>query len=371
MLFQNVLQSIALACMASSALASPVAHLHHLHKREVVHVTETVIVTVGAATVDTTPTTAATESTTLAQDVTSGTATDFIYTLATPSPSSTESSSTEESTSTSSTAAAATSSSSSSSSGSFTAGSKGITYSPYNDDGTCKDLSSVTSDLAKLSDYELIRLYGVDCNQVENVLQAKGSNQKLFLGIFYVSDIAGGVKTIASAIESYGSWDDVYTVSVGNELVNNGEATASQIGDYISTAQSALSSAGYSGPVVSVDTHVAIINNPELCEYSDYIAFNAHAYWDGGVTGDEAGAWLLLQMQRVSTACNKNVLCVESGWPHEGSTYGVAVASSSEQSAAISSIESTCGDATIVFNAFDDLWKDAGSYGVEKYWGIY
>lgn len=360
-----------LALSASTALASPVAHLHHMHKRDVVHVTETVIVTAGAVGTALPDAPAPTQATLDAQ--TEGTQTAYAYQVtaaATPSPAP-EAASTE---STSSAAAEATSSASApaDNSGSFSAGTKGVTYSPYNADGTCKDLNSVKSDFSKLQDYSLIRLYGVDCNQVENVLQAKGDNQQLFLGIFFMDQIEQGITQMANAISTYASWDCVNTVSIGNELVNSGAATPAQIGSYVSTGRSLLKSHGYNGPVVSVDTHVAIINNPELCEHSDYIAFNAHAYWDGSVVGADAGPWLLLQMQRVWSACgqSKSTLCTESGWPHQGQANGVAVANSEEQHAALSSISSTCGSDTIVFNAFDDMWKNPGPKDVEQFWGF-
>lgn len=396
MLLTSVLQSLALALSVS---ASPVAHLHHAHKRDVVHVTETVMVTVGGANTNFDQAPAATQ-TTIDSQPTEGTQTAYAYqvtvlqdsddnntaTASTSTPvknfetqaAAAAATSSEETTSSSTSAAPASTSSSSSSSsnddtsGAFSAGSKGLTYSPYNSDGTCKDLESVKSDLEKLADYSLIRLYGVDCNQVENVLQAKKDGQKLFLGIFFVDQLEEGLEQIANAINSYGSWDDVHTVSIGNELVNDGSATPSQIGSYVSQGRSILKSHGYNGAVVSVDTHVAIINNPELCQYSDYIAFNAHAYWDGSIVGADAGPWLLLQMQRVWSACGgKDVLCTESGWPHAGDNNGVAVASKDVQAAAIKSIQTTCGDDTIVFTAFDDLWKQPGSKNCEQYWGIY
>jgi exo-beta-1,3-glucanase (GH17 family) len=371
MLFKNVLKSLIVASIASETIASPVAHLHHAHKRDVVQVTETVIITVGGANTDLAQAPAATQTTIDQQ--TDGTQTAYAYQVTVAATSSsadvkafeTQALSAADSTATA-TAQAATVNSG------FSGSSKGITYSPYNADGTCKDLSAVKADLAKLSQFSLIRLYGVDCNQVENVMQAKHAGQKLFLGIFFMDQIAAGISQLSNAVKTYGSWDDVYTVSIGNELVNSGAASPAQIGSYIATGRSLLTAAGYNGPVVSVDTHVAIINNPELCQYSDYIAFNAHAYWDGTVTGSDAGPWLLLQMQRVWSACGgKNVLCTESGWPHSGQNNGVAVASPSEASAAISSIGSTCGSDTIVFNAFDDLWKNPGAKGVEQFWGVY
>lgn len=263
--------------------------------------------------------------------------------------------------------------SSSSSSNVPAGGAKGITYSPYNADGTCKNAGDVASDMSKLSDYGIIRLYGVDCNQVENVLQAKTSSQKLFLGIFFVDQIQQGVDTISSAISQYGSWNDVDTVSIGNELVNGGQANADQVGQYVSTGRSALKAAGYSGPVVSVDTFIAVINNPDLCQHSDYMAVNAHAYFDQNTAAPDAGAWVLQQIERVYTACggSKDIVITESGWPTQGQTLGLAVPSQENQAAAISSIKEKCGASTFLFNAFNDYWKADGAYGVEKYWGLH
>ncbi|TID19824.1 hypothetical protein CANINC_003707 [Pichia inconspicua] len=374
MLLSTVIQSLILAL---SVNASPVNHLHHAHKREVVHVTETVVVTVGGNGQDIA---APAPTQAVVEPQTEGTQTAYAYQV-TVAPEAADSTATAQVKNFEAQAAAPAQtqaqaqndeSNQNSAPTAHNAGSLGITYSPYNADGTCKDLNAVKSDLSKLSNYQLIRLYGVDCNQVENVLQAKSPNQKLFLGIFFVDQLDAGISQLSNAIHTYGSWNDVHTVSIGNELVNQGAKSPSQIGALVASAKSQLQAAGYSGPVVSVDTHVAIINNPELCQYSDYIAFNAHAYWDGTIVGKDSGAWLLLQMQRVWSACGgKNVMVVESGWPHAGDSNGVAVASPSEQSAAISSIQSTCGDDTIVFNAFDDLWKAPGSKNCEQFWGIY
>lgn len=250
---------------------------------------------------------------------------------------------------------------------------KGITYSPYTDNGGCKDLEVVKRDLAKLTEFDIIRLYGVDCDQIENVLQAKTEGQKLFLGIFFMDLINAGVYQIRDAINAHGSWDDVYTVSIGNELVNNGAATVEQIASYLKEARSALRANGYTGPVVSVDTHVATINNPGLCELSDYIAINAHAYFDFNTEASNSGPWLLEQIQRVWTACGgkKDVMVCETGWPHQGDIYGRAIASPEAQAAAISSIKSSVTDSIILFTAFDDLWKADGNQHCEKYWGLY
>lgn len=392
MLFSKLINAAAVAAtLIGSTVAQPVQHAHNQHKRGVVVVTqtETVIVTAGQnqvvggqsttvtfSTVNTDLAAPSSESTTVTREapVVGASSASFSYSA---DPTTTLASSADDETSTAVVSSTSTGSSTSaastpSSSGNWSSG-KGITYSPYTSSGACKSLSEVKSDLETIKGYEIIRLYGVDCNQVENVLQAKADGQKLFLGIYFVDAIEAGISQIASAIESYGSWDDVYTVSIGNELVNSGEASVSQIAQYVKTGRSALTSAGYSGPVVSVDTHVATINNPGLCEISDYVAINAHAYFDYNTEASGAGDWLLLQIQRVWTACgaNKSVFVTETGWPSKGDTYGKAVASKDAQTAAIDSIRSTVGDDAILFTAFNDLWKADGAQNCEKYWGLY
>lgn len=250
---------------------------------------------------------------------------------------------------------------------------KGVSYSPYTDGGDCKTAAEVASDLAQLTEFEIIRLYGVDCNQVENVLAAKTSSQTIFQGLYFMDQITSGVETISAAITSTGSsWSDFNTISVGNELVNDGEATVAQVAAYVEEAKTALTSAGYTGDVVAVDTFIAVINNPGLCDISDYMAVNAHAYFDYNTAAANAGPWVLEQIQRVWYACNgqKNVLITETGWPYSGETYGAAIASSDAQSAALTSIQDTCGNDVFLFSAFDHKWASPGAYGIEQYFGI-
>ncbi|KAF0267218.1 hypothetical protein FOG51_04036 [Hanseniaspora uvarum] len=250
---------------------------------------------------------------------------------------------------------------------------KGVSYSPYTDSGDCKTASEVASDLSQLTEFEIIRLYGTDCNQVENVLAAKSSSQTIFQGLYFMNQITADVGTISAAIESTGaSWSDFNTVSVGNELVNDGEATVDQVAAYVAEARTALSSAGFTGNVVAVDTFIAVINNPGLCELSDYMAVNAHAYFDYNTAAADAGPWVLEQIQRVWYACNgeKSVLITETGWPYAGDTYGAAIASTEAQSAALSSIQDTCGDDVFLFSAFDNKWASPGAYDIEQYFGI-
>jgi len=107
-----------------------------------------------------------------------------------------------------------------------------VAYSPYTSSGGCKDVSAIASDLQTItaSGFQAIRLYGVDCNQVSNVLSAlesTGSDLKLFLGVFDLGTAASQASTIISALG--GDWSRVITVSVGNEPVNQGLATPATV----------------------------------------------------------------------------------------------------------------------------------------------
>lgn len=347
-------KSLVSAATVALAAAAPLQHQHHEHKRDVKVVTQTTVVIAGVdgsvtTTVPQATNTDAPSTTVVAQGQPSG----FTNPSSFDAPSATGGSTSQPSV------------------GAGSSGAKGITYSPYSDDGGCKSASQIASEIEQLSGYSIIRLYGVDCDQVNAVMAAKSSSQKIFAGIFDVANIESGVESLASAVKANGGWDHVHTVSVGNELVNGGQASVSQVGDYVSTAKSALSSAGYSGPVVSVDTFIAVINNPGLCKFSDYIAVNAHAFFDGNVAADDAGEWVLQQIQRVALACgSKSVFITETGWPSKGDSNGAAVPSESNQKAAVKSITSACGNDVTLFTAFNDLWKADGPFNAEKYWGI-
>ena len=257
-------------------------------------------------------------------------------------------------------------------------GALGITYSPYTKSDQCKTSSEVASDIALLSNYELIRLYSTDCSGIENVLAAMSSNQKLYLGLWNIDtqSVQNGLQEIKTAIAtSSRGWSAVHTIAVGNERVNAGAATVDQMQTAVDTARTWLKSnaAAYTGYVVTVDTLVAYVGNPQLCEMSDYLAVNSHPYWDGGVQPSNSGPWLLQQISNLQNVCgtSKEVLITETGWPTQGDSYGSCVPSVPNQVAALKSIVSSLGSKAIVFTMYNDYWKDPGAYNVEQHWGIF
>lgn len=257
----------------------------------------------------------------------------------------------------------------------------GIAYSPYNADGTCKTGSRVISDFRKIaSQYGLVRIYGVDCGQVATVVSAaKSTGLKLFLGIFDLDGLEKQIQELVDAVYAHGDWSVVESVSVGNELVNNGQATAQQVVNAVAATRQSLRSAGFRGSVVTVDTFIAVLRNPDLCDYSDFCAMNIHPFFDPNTPAAAAGKFVYNQIaavRKVLRSPNQRIVVTETGWPWQGSANGQAVPSKDNQRVAIASIKSVFGTGEtgdlILFSAFNDLWKksEASTFFAEQYWGI-
>ncbi|KAI1080281.1 glycoside hydrolase superfamily [Whalleya microplaca] len=254
----------------------------------------------------------------------------------------------------------------------------GVTYSPYKGSGGCKSAEEVDADFALIAkDYGVIRLYGVDCNQVATAYAAaKKYGTKLFLGIFDISAVDAAVKTMAAGVQN--DWSIVDTVSVGNELVNNGEVTVGQSLSALSQARSDLRAAGYQGPVVIVDTFVAMIAHPELCDQSDYCAANVHPFFDPNTGADKAGSFVTTTVGNIRSKLSdpsKRIVVTETGWPWQGEPNGQAIPGLDHQASALSSIKSAYTDSpgnVILFTAFNDPWKkaEAGTFMAEPFWGM-
>lgn len=250
---------------------------------------------------------------------------------------------------------------------------KGVTYSAKLASGECKTTNQIQTDVNFLvsQGHDLIRLYGTECDGPKNLQAAvKGTTVWMFLGIFDISQAASGASDIATQLGK--DWSQVHTVSIGNEVVQNGGDVGAVVAA-IDTTRSTLRGLGYNGPVVTVDTAVKVEVHPELCQKSDYCAVNCHAFWDGNAP-DQAAKTIDFHVKALKekTGMGK-VIITESGWPTCGSGDSAATASPDSQAAAIASLKSVNSADIILFSAFNELWKAdfGGSNGGEKCWGIY
>ncbi|KAI9843094.1 MAG: hypothetical protein M1837_006640 [Sclerophora amabilis] len=260
----------------------------------------------------------------------------------------------------------------------------GISYTPFNDDRSCKTQDEVNSDFESIDGYSLIRLYGTECDQVTTVGNAaKAKGMKLYVGIANDKVLSpdqtanyGSIQSQCEAISQAvgGSWDLIDTVGVGNEMVQTGVASG-EVVKAIHAAKDALKGKGYDGNVVTADTFVAMIDSPDICKASDYAAANCHPYFDGHVQPENAGEWVKQQAKNVGDKCGKKVVITETGWPTQGGANGNAQPSKENQETVVSGIKEAFSDnpsGVIFFSAFNEAWKEdtGATNGVEKYWGV-
>jgi len=252
----------------------------------------------------------------------------------------------------------------------------GIAYSPYTGtpgNSRCKTAQEITSDFAQIranGQYGYVRLYNVDCDQVKIVLPlAQACGMKVMLGIWDVQTMDNSVNTLCDIVA--GRWDVVHSVTVGNEFILSGQCTADQMIAYTNDARAKLRAKGCPSPVAAVNVFYEVIQNPNLCSGQDFIAVNAHAFFDGSVASGGAGAFLTNMRQQVKDKCGgKYTLITETGWPWQGQPNNLAVPSKEDQKKAIDSIRSDYGNDCVYFTAFDDPWKAPGSHGAEPFWGM-
>lgn len=246
----------------------------------------------------------------------------------------------------------------------------GIGYDILDDRGQCKSASSVANDFDTMVGYNIVRIYGTTCNQVQLVVtEAAQRGMKVFAGINDpTGDVASAIQEIISQAGS--NLDVIDTINIGNEYVNNnGAGGVPLVTAAVAAARTALAGM-FSGSIVTVDTFDALIANPALCAASDYCAANCHAFFDAGTQASGAGVYVQGQAAAVAAANpGKAVVITESGWAwaDHGSNPN-ARATEAQQQAAIASLRSTFSNNLYLFQAFDTLYK---GNNFEGYFGIY
>ncbi|KAF9888362.1 hypothetical protein FE257_008795 [Aspergillus nanangensis] len=251
----------------------------------------------------------------------------------------------------------------------------GISYSPYGDDSACRTQEQVNHDMDKLKHYSFVRIYGVDCDQTKKVVNAaRQRGLRVFAGVYDLQNFPASLDPIIQA--AAGDWSTFHTISIGNELVNRGEASPAQIVNAVNTARTRLRAAGYHGPVVTVDTFNRLLDHPELCHVSDYCAANCHPFFDATQPAANAGVYVRDQARKISAAAGgKRTVITEAGWPKRGDANGKAVPSFGNHQRAIMALTHVYRDNPgdlVLFSAFNEKWKkdSPGTFHAEKWWGI-
>jgi exo-beta-1,3-glucanase (GH17 family) len=261
----------------------------------------------------------------------------------------------------------------------------GIGWSNYNGDSTCKTRDQADAEWARFGDFDVVRVYGVDCGQPGMALElALKYGKRVFVGLYFLDDrFDSQITDIISHVAAVGAgWDIVDTISVGNEDVHRGAHSPGEVIGYVQAARARFRGAGYNGPVVHVDSQNEVLANPELCSEAagEYIAANVHPFFNSQTDAHQAGDFVAGQIEMLRN-CGANqrrrrqdvrVRVVEVGWPKSGDPNGFAVPSKENQIAALESIKSKGFDSVILFSAYDHEWMQdgPGTFNTEKFWGI-
>lgn len=250
-----------------------------------------------------------------------------------------------------------------------------ITYTPYTNSGACKSETEVFADIAliKLKGFTSVRVYSTDCSTLQNVGAAcEVSGLMMILGIFISDTGISGAQEQVSAITSWGKFELVELIIIGNEAVFSGYCSASELASFISSCKSAFSGAGYSGPCTTTEPlSIWQESTAELCAVVDVVACNIHPFFNADVSCSDAGSFVSSQLDIVDGLCaGKKGFNTETGWPKAGKCNGAACPGDSEQATAVAAIKAAAGGRSCMFSFTDDLWKPLGSFDCEQSWGL-
>ncbi|EAW15239.1 putative cell wall glucanase (Scw11) [Aspergillus clavatus NRRL 1] len=253
-------------------------------------------------------------------------------------------------------------------------GQMGMTYSPYTNEGGCKDKASIISEVALLKSkgFTHVRVYSTDCGSLEFIGEAaRTSGLRMIIGVFIKQSGVAGAQDQVTAISKWAQWDLVSLIVVGNESIQNHFCDASTLAGFIVSAKQSFKAAGYSGQVTTTEPiNVWQANGDALCGAVDIIGANIHPFFNADVSAAEAGKFVAQEFKTLKGICpGKDVINLETGWPHSGEANGKAIPSREEQAIAIKAIADEVGSMSVFFSYFDDLWKQPGAFGVERYWG--
>jgi exo-beta-1,3-glucanase (GH17 family) len=100
----------------------------------------------------------------------------------------------------------------------------GVTYTPYDAGGGCKDAGTVMGDLQTIKGkgFPRIRMYSTDCGQLQTVAdQAISIGLQLTMGIFIDgSGLARGYSELDQLI-GWGKWGNVDIINIGTVLTKS------------------------------------------------------------------------------------------------------------------------------------------------------
>ncbi|KAJ2449762.1 hypothetical protein EV183_004708 [Coemansia sp. RSA 2336] len=255
----------------------------------------------------------------------------------------------------------------------------GLTYSPYNIDGSCPDLAAVSSQLQKIAQVTgNIRLYSTDCSQLRLAVQAVKNNH---LGLtihpgIWISDGASRMQSdldeFVSVVKQYGS-DTIDGLSVGNEDISKGMSESTLIG-YINQVRSRLQAEGLGHiPIYATEQDAHFTSS--LANACDLVQVNLHTIFDAAFTSIDASAKSVIKRAdavKINVSNGKLVRIGETGWSSSGNTGPSPLSLANEIAYAqkFKCAAASAGYEYFYFEAKNAQWKK-GAVASEQNFGIF
>ena len=196
----------------------------------------------------------------------------------------------------------------------------------------------------------------------------KENGLQLIPGVYISKSGTGAAQQQVEQIAKWAQWNLVKFIVIGNEAINDGYTSASELASFIHSARGTLQGAGYNGALTTSDTiNVWQGQGKALCDAVDVVGANLHPYFNSQTLATAAGEFVASELKILGGICpGKQTFNLETGWPNSGGSNGQAIASKVEQAIALKAIDLLAGSNSVFFSFEDDLWKGGG---VEGHWG--
>ncbi|OMJ29275.1 putative glucan endo-1,3-beta-glucosidase btgC [Smittium culicis] len=256
----------------------------------------------------------------------------------------------------------------------------GLTYSPYNTDGSCPSYSKVESDLITVSSVtNNIRLYSTDCDQLVNAAKAITQNSlplDIYAGVWISSGderMNNEIDTIIKVINTYGS-NIIKGISIGNEEMFKGSMTESDLISKLQAAKSKIMAAGITGiPIYTTDTDSKFTK--KMADASDIIQLNIYTIFDQSAKSaadSVESVFNRIEAAKSRLGSSKHVRIGETGFSSAGSSGSQSGSLQGEIDYAKALIckAAQIGSEYFYFEAKDALWK-SGESQLEQNFGVF
>ncbi|MBI4774724.1 MAG: glycosyltransferase [Deltaproteobacteria bacterium] len=230
--------------------------------------------------------------------------------------------------------------------------------------------SQIEADLAVLQG----KTYAIRTYTVEDVLVkipelARKYGINVALGIWIDADLERNEADLQTLLQMANKNTNIVRVVIGNEAILRGDLPVETLIEYLEKANKKLDI-----PVSTAEPWHVWIEYPELAEHVDYVAVHMLPYWEG-VHIDAAVDYIVEKIALLKELFpDKPIVIAEVGWPSNGRTRQLAVASTANQAIFLRRFLDRAQQEKYIYyvmEAFDQPWKKDTEGSVGAYWGVY